>query len=145
MMPLFMPPKRIVPTLRLRGATTIAELCEAAGVACRASGAWTQREIALERADEPAVEVEPGSWGRVRVGVPPAHARTARERARFALAVLAYALMDTVARESIRGCEWARPGQRGRPATGGLSNRQRQAAFRARKRARAAGESTHGP
>lgn len=133
-----MPPPRIVPTLRMRKAMTIAALCEAAGVACRASGAWTQREVALELAAEPAVEAEPGSWGRVRVGVPPAHSRNARERARFGLAVLAYSLMDPVARESIRGCDWARPGQRGRPTTGALSNRQRQAAFRARQRARAA-------
>lgn len=142
MMPLFMPTARIVATLRLRKATTIAALCAAAGVACRASGAWTQREVALECADSPAVDAEPGSWGRVRVGVPPAYARTARERARYGLAVLAYALMDPVARESIRGCDWARPGQRGRPTTGALSNRQRQAAFRARKRARAAAPST---
>jgi hypothetical protein len=138
MMPLFMPPPRIVPTLRLRQTTTIAELCEAAGVACRASGAWTQREVALECTAAAAVEAEPGSWGRVRVGVPSTHARTARERARFGLAVLAYALMDPVARESIRGCEWARPGQLGRPPTGALSNRQRQAAFRVRQRARTA-------
>jgi hypothetical protein len=138
MIPLFLPPTKIVPALRLQNAMTVAALCEAAGAPCRGSGAWTQREVALQSGPAQAVEAEPGGWGRVRVSVPPTHARSARDRARFGLAVLAYVLMDPVARESIRGCDWARPGQRGRPATGALSNRQRQAAFRARELARAA-------
>lgn len=135
MMPLFLPPVHLVADLRLERAFTLESLCAAAGVPCRASGAWTQREVGVVAAAEPVVEAQPGSWGRVKVGVPPAYSRHPRDAARFALAVMAYVLMDPVARASVRGITWARPGQRGRPVVGAQSNRDRQRVHRARAKA----------
>lgn len=134
MMPLFLPPARLNADLRLEQAFTLESLCAAAGVPCRASGAWTRREVGVVSTAEPVIEAQPGSWGRVKVGVPPAYSGRPRDAARFALAVMAYVLMDPVARASVCGSAWARPGQRGRPVVGAQPNRDRQRAHRARAR-----------
>lgn len=75
---------------------------------------------------------QPGYSGDVVVTVPDEDERLA---ARAALAALAYGLCDSVARESIRGAQWARPAApRGRPRSGRAKNTaERQRAFRRRK------------
>lgn len=108
-------------------------LCSIAGVACRASGPWLQRMIAIERGSGYAISAEPGGFGGVHLHVPAG--LTPTQAAQYGLAMLAYGLMDPVARESIRGQAWAKPSvPRGRPRTGtALSARERQRAFRDRK------------
>jgi len=129
--PLFFPPARLVERIDTRNAIALRDLLSAAGLRCRASGRWTQRMIVIEPGG-PFIEREPGDWGAVRIGVP--DGLTARGRTRYAVAAMAYGLMDLVARESVRGAEWARPAApRGRPRTGcAMSNAQRQRAWRAR-------------
>ena len=103
---------------------------------CRASGRWAERRVAIDRGPELAIVTEPGDAGLVRVRVPAS--LTPRQAARWALSALAYGLMDLVARESIRGADWAKPAPpRGRPATGtASSNRERQRAHRRRTKRR---------
>lgn len=104
----------------------------AAGAQCRASGPWTQRPIVIAPGST-TVEREPGDWGAVRVGVP--NAASAATSARMAALVLAYQLMDPVARASVKGLDWARVRPPvGRPRSGiALTNAERQRLSRARK------------
>ncbi len=127
--------RALVPSAAAR-AETVRSLCARAGVDCLASGAWTERKVYL--VPVPAGEVlsivkEPGDWSAVQVGLPGVDINSVAA-ARGALLVLAYGLMDLVARESIRGVVWARPSAaRGRPRTGkAMSNAQRQARYRQR-------------
>ncbi|MFN3566675.1 MAG: hypothetical protein ACK4V1_11910 [Burkholderiaceae bacterium] len=132
---LFLPLPRFVPALSRARALTLREVCERAGVPCRASGAWTQRPIRiLARGNGLSVVAEPGSWGAVQIEVP--RGTSERTAARLALGILAYGLLDRVARESIRGAPWAKPpAPRGRPRTGtALNVRERQRRLRARAR-----------
>ena len=130
--PLFFPAPRVLERVEVRGAVPLRELLATAGVPCRASGPWTERLVRVVPGAE-GTEKEPGDWAPVRIGVPANLSR--RDAARYAVAVLAYGLMDLVARESIRGQPWARPSApRGRPRTGtASSNRERQRAHRARR------------
>lgn len=130
--PLFFPPPRFKRSLPVTGAVSLRALCALAGVPCRASGDWTERSIVLERSENCSIEAEPGGWGTVRIAVPKHLKPLAAHR--YALAALAFSLMDLVARESIRGQAWSRPAvPRGRPPTGmAQSNRERQRAYRRR-------------
>jgi hypothetical protein len=130
--PLFYPQPQYLPVLLFEQAITIRELCEQAGVPCRASGAWTERKVEI-REGSFAIHAEPGDWGGVRIFLPPG---TQRKRARCALSVLAYALHDLVAKQSIVGAQWAGPEiPRGRQRSGqAKSNAERQKSFRARHR-----------
>ncbi len=134
--PLFFPTARLVPHIDRHQALTLREVLLAAGAQCRASGPWTQRPIVIAPGST-AVEREPGDWGAVRVGVP--QAASAASAARMAALVLAYQLMDPVARESVRGLDWARVCPPvGRPRSGtAFTNAQRQRSSRARKRVQA--------
>lgn len=129
--PLFFPIPVFVASLDLASASTIADLCDQAGVRCAASGAWTQRRIQLRQGDTFAIEAEPGYVGAVRLTLPPGHPHPAR----LALAALAYGLFDGVARASIAGQSWARPAlPRGRRRTGvALPNSERQRRWRERR------------
>jgi hypothetical protein len=131
-MPLFFPAPKFVPAFGRAHALTLREVCERAGVACRASGAWTLRPICIVAGGSISVTAEPGSWGAVRVEVP--RGSTRQTAARLALGALAYSLMDSVARESIRGAAWAKPAPpRGRPSAGtALNVRERQRRLLAR-------------
>jgi hypothetical protein len=130
--PLFFPIPRIVPVIDAGSAITLREALASAGAPCRASGRWTERLLVIDPGFE-GIEKEPGDWSTVRIGVQANHA--ARDQARYAVAAMAYGLMDVVARESIRGLAWALPAKpRGRrPSGAALSSAQRQRRYRVRQ------------
>jgi hypothetical protein len=131
--PLFFPTARIVVELNLEKPVTLAELAADAGVQCRASGPWINRRVELVSGVD-FIEREPSDWGGVRVGVP--SECSPRDQARYALGVLAYGIMDVVARQIVAGQQWSRPSlPRGRKRTGkAMSPRQRQRKRRVQKR-----------
>lgn len=141
--PLFYPPARYVAKLNLAHAITLRDLCELAGVPCRASGDWVTRRVEIVLGgDLPlSIEAEPGYKGAVRIRVPGGDAVLGQPAYRIALGALAYGLMDGVARESIRGAPWAKPAvPRGRPRTGvAQAPAERQRRYRERQRDRSAG------
>jgi hypothetical protein len=128
--PLFFPPIRYVARLTpTSGAATLRTLCIRAGVPCRATGAWTERLVEVVVAHELGITAEPGEGAAVQIAMPRSEPR---QMARLALAAMAYALHDLVAKESIRGQPWATIATpRGRIRTGtALSTRERQRRFR---------------
>ncbi len=129
--PFFFPLPRVVPNINIDDAMTLRSLLESAGAQCRASGRWTERLIVLVHG-ESGIERAPGDWGAVRIGIP--QADSALAAARYAAAAMAYALMDVVARESIKGLPWTKPSApRGRPPKpGAQTNAARQRSFRLR-------------
>jgi len=132
--PFFIPPARVVEHLDASGSRPLREVLAEAGVVCRASGAWTERAICIVPGTPDLIEKEPGDWSPVRIGVPAGLSR--RDEARYAAVVLAYGLLDLVARESIRGASWSKPtAPRGRPRRGtAKSSAARQRAHRAKAR-----------
>ena len=134
--PLFFPPvsylKKIplAPSLALR--TTLRELCQHAGIQCKASGGWTDRAVEIVCADEIRIFAEPGDWGKVRIELPDSDIQ---QQARLALATLAYGMHDLVAKQSLQGAKWRKLGPpRGRPRSSrALSVKERQRKFRMRK------------
>lgn len=131
MLPLFLPGPMYVARLPVGGQRmTLMRLCERAGVACRASGAWTQRPIRVVFGQPWAAHALPGDWAEVRLQVP----GTGETGARQALGYLAYELHDLVAKESIRSQTWAVIAPpRGRPRRGrALTAAERQARYRER-------------
>jgi hypothetical protein len=131
--PLFFPPPQILEHVSSAGARTLRSLLAEAGAPCRASGPFTERPIRVIAGEPGLLQKEPGDWTVVVVGVP--SGLSERDAARHAAAVLAYGLMDVVARESLRGLPWAKPAPpRGRPRRGeAVSNRERQRAHRQRR------------
>lgn len=127
--PIFLPPVVYTPSLMLRSPISVKELCDRAKIPCRASGAWVERKVEIVRAPKLAVFAEPGDWGSIRIEAP---VSGRQQRARLALAVLAYGLNDLVAKQSLQGQQWVklRP-PRGRPRSKKpLSTRDRQRRFR---------------
>lgn len=104
---------------------TLRQLCMAADVPCRATGAFTQRRVFVAPGRHLEVTAEASPKTAVLIRMP---YQMRAEQARQALGVLAYQLMDPVARESIRGAAWAKfAPKRGRPRTGkARNNRERQ-------------------
>jgi len=138
-LPLFFPHPTYVAKLPRRGALPLAKVCALAGVACRATGRWTERLVIMDSDDklpQGAVWAEP-SGGTVRIMVPSAYNGSGRARARYALGVLAYVLFDLVSRESIRGEDWTTINAPvGRPrAVRALNGAERQRRFRLRRQA----------
>jgi hypothetical protein len=131
--PAFYPPARILVSIDRTGEIPLRKLIERAGLSCRASGSWAERGIVLMPGRDDILR-EPGSAGRVAIGVPAA--ASPRAQARHAVAALAYGVMDVVARESIRGAAWARvKTPPGRPRRGlAKSTAQRQREYRSRQR-----------
>ena len=138
-MPLFFPmPMPVAQLDNLDKALTLAEICQLAGVPCRASGPWTKRRVVMTSGETALILAEAAPRTGVMVQVPRhflgGHLKqnSRIKQARYVLAALAYGAMDLVARESVRGALWARPGTpRGRPRTGkALSNCERQRRFR---------------
>ena len=68
--PLFFPAVHYVPRLK-RTATvmTLRALCDQAGVACKASGAWTDRVIMLSASNALRIVAEPGDGSAVLIAV----------------------------------------------------------------------------
>jgi hypothetical protein len=131
-LPLHFPVPSYSPRLQTAVVNTVRQLCELAGVACRASGAWTSRPVEIVPAEEPFIVAEPGGFGSVRVGVPKRHNKSPMHAARYALGALAYALFDGVARESIKSAEWSKIEVLGRPKTArALTSAARQRRYRA--------------
>ena len=132
--PLFFSAPRIVAHIDTRGAHSLRELLAEAGAPCLASGPWTERLVRIVPSGQRRIDKEPGDWTPVCVHV--TAGLSGRDAARFAAAAMAYGLMDLVARQSIRGQQWAKPARpRGRPPTGAArSNRERQRAYRSRQR-----------
>ena len=114
-LPVFFPHPRYVKSLPRDGALPLADVCALAGVPCAALGAWTQRPILMtvladgdaQDGAQPWIQLEPGDWGAVALGIPAKRA-TPAARAQWALGALAYVLFDGVARVSIAGAAWAR-------------------------------------
>lgn len=133
-LPVFFPAPVYVRQIRGRS-RTISELCQIAGVECRAFGNWVNRPVVIRASgDITRIAAEPGDWGAVEITMP-ASIHSEREQARFALGALAYSLFDGVARASVAGHEWSRAAlPRGRrPGTARpQSNSERQRAFRDR-------------
>lgn len=102
-----MPRVRVVRRIDPRGvrSTTVGALCRVAGVECDVTGPATEREVYVYRASKLSVSREPGVMGAVAVGVAELGEK---DRAVLALGVLAYAVFDYVARESMRGVPEAR-------------------------------------
>lgn len=128
---LFYPPPIFRPKLKLARGVPLRELCAKAGVSCRASGAWTERQVEVATGQQLEIWAEPGDWGAVRIEVPNA---PPAEQARMALLAMAYGLHDLVAKQSVAHQPWARlKPPRGRPPTGqALTTAERQRRFRKR-------------
>ena len=135
-LPIFFPAPIYVRQIRGRGrGRSIEQLCQLAGVQCRAIGNWVNRRVVIRvMGDRISVAAEPGDWGTVAITIPESIV-VEQEQARFALGALAYSLFDGVARASVAGQAWSRaatpPGRRpgaARPK----SNAERQLAFRRR-------------
>ena len=133
-LPVFFPAPVYVRQIRGRS-RTIAQLCRAAGVECRAFGNWINRPVVIRAAgDTIRIAAEPGDWGAVEITMP-ASVQSGQEQARFALGALAYSLFDGVARASVAGHEWSRaalPRGRRPGVARPKSNAERQRAFRGR-------------
>jgi len=128
----FLPTPQVVPHLDKALARPLREVLQDAGVSCRASGVWTERPVLIDREFD-GIQKEPGDWGAVRVGVPASS--TDQQAARSAAYAMAYAIMDIVARESVRGATWAKiSAPKGRPPSGvrPMSSAERQRAYRLR-------------
>jgi hypothetical protein len=130
---LFFPHVSIV--ARIPGGTpaTVESLCRQAGIECRVTGPTASRRVYLRDADLLAVSREPGYSGKVSIDLPETDPR---RRAVLALGVLAYAVFDYAARESVRGwSEMRTASPRGRPRTPRpQTNAERQRAWRARQK-----------
>lgn len=127
----FFTPTNYVSELKLLKPHSIAELCERVNIPCLASGNWTQRKVEIRYGEILTIEAEPGDWGAVRLTIKKS---TKIKEAQTALLILAYALHDLVAKESIKNLPWSKvPVPRGRIRTGkALTNAERQKIFRER-------------
>ena len=99
MLPAIFPDVEIVKRIPTGRETTVTSLCEEAGIECRVTGPSAGRKIYL-RSDLLSVSREPGPSGSVAIGIPDGDRRA---RAILALGILAYAVFDYAARESMRG------------------------------------------
>lgn len=148
--PLFFPPVRYVKRLRLERlhprdshrdshgyshVMTLESLCHKAGVPCRGTGLWIQRKVKLVPGSNIDLTAEAGDWGKVQVRIPGLLKNISRKDARLAVAALAYALHDLVAKQSLLGNKWAQiKAPPGRPChRQALTNKERQRRFREKK------------
>ena len=126
-LPVFFPPPDI--SLRLpRGAsTTLLDLCREAGIDCRATGLMAARPLFVGASEKMRAVKMPGHLRGVWLGLPD---KKPKRRALLALGLLAYAVFDHGARESLRGLEVARatagPGRPRRRAPLSAAERQRR-------------------
>lgn len=96
------------------------------------------RKLEIAAGKKTRIVAEPGDWGKLRVELAAAEnsENDEQQRSRIALAALAYGLHDQVAKQSIRGENWAKvKAPVGRPRSGkALSNVVRQRRFRLKSR-----------
>jgi hypothetical protein len=133
MLPLIMPEVEIVKKVIAGRRSTVRTLCREAGIECRVTGPAAERRIHLRSAVQLEASREPGSFGSVSIGMPETRRK---ERAILGLGILAYAVFDYVARESMRGrseSEFSAPLGRPRKARI-LSGAERQRRWRDRRR-----------
>lgn len=136
MLPAAFPKVAVVAKVSPRGKrATVASLCQLASVECRVTGPSAGRVVYVSEEGEISAQREPGPAGDVSVGIP---GELTREGAVLVLGILAYAVFDYAARESMRGHpESASAPPRGRPrAPQPLSGAERQRRWRARRGAR---------
>lgn len=130
MIPVFLPKVKIVTKVKMGRELTIEELCQLANVECKVTGPSVRRIVSIFDSDELIIEREPGELGKVGIGL-----KTLAEKAEiFALGVLAYAVFDYAARETMRGLPESQsvfPVGRPRKAHV-LSGAERQRRYRAR-------------
>lgn len=132
MLPAIFPEVRIAKVERSGRRMTVAGLCEVAQIPCRVTGPAAQRLVYLRPTSEPEATREPGSIGVVSIGVPKGNEQRC---AILALGILAYAVFDYTARESMRGrpeAQLARPVGRPRKALP-LSGAERQRRWRLKR------------
>jgi hypothetical protein len=131
MLPAVFPKVAIVKRVPRGRGSTVRSLCRAAGIDCRVTGPAAERRIYFRFTSEIEIAREPGPFGSVSVGIP--DKGDGKEQATLALGILAYAVFDYAARESMRG----RPEARlklplGRPRkVRALSGAERQRRWRA--------------
>ena len=132
MLPAILPKVKIVKCSSI-GETilTISELFDVAEIECRVTGPSTERKVCLMVGDQIEITREPGPMGMVSLTLPPSNDKT---RAVLALGVLAYAVFDYVARESMKGHPLAKSAlPHGRPRkVHPLSGAERQRRWRQR-------------
>ena len=103
MLPALMPKVQIAAKVPRGGHShTIRSLCQAAEIECRVTGPSIERKIYLNEGALGVVR-EPSSTGAVSVTLPTFDADKQKKRAVLALGILAYAVFDYAARESMRG------------------------------------------
>ena len=131
--PFFYPPVIYVRELSQKTPFTIRQLCQQAGIVCKASGSWADRLVEIVRGKDIKIVAEPGDWGKIRIEM---QNDQRMQQARLALAVLAYGMHDLVAKQSISGHDWANLAPpRGRPKKArALSVSERQRRFREKRR-----------
>ena len=101
MLPAVLPKVKIVKWCPLGGTVlTIRELCNLAEIECRVTGSSTERRVCLQDGDQLEIARQPGPMGVVTITLPSLDIKT---RSGLALGVLAHAVFDYVARESMKG------------------------------------------
>lgn len=129
----FYPPPHYTTKLFLptRSSRSLKDWCSLAEIPCRASGSWVERKICVKKAPLFKIFAEASPHTSVLIESPTT--TKPQEQARLVLSVLAYSLMDPVARESIKGAKWNTISTRGRKPTGkARTNGERQRAYRER-------------
>jgi hypothetical protein len=132
MLPALMPKVQIVAKAPLGLPYTIGSLCREAEIECRVTGPAVERKVYLNKGSL-GVAREPGSLGVVSMTLPTFKSDEPRKRAVLALGILAYAVFDYVARESLRGrpeAQMALPVGRPRKARS-MNGAERQRRWRA--------------
>ena len=104
MLPAIFPEVAIVKKIPGGRRSTVSSLCRAAGIECHVTGPAAERKIYLH-SGQLDVAREPGSLGSVSIGLP---GGSRKDQAILALGILAYAVLDYAARESMRGLPEAR-------------------------------------
>jgi hypothetical protein len=131
MLPAIFPEVKIAKADRGGRAMTVSSLCDEAQIPCRVTGPAADRVVYLRQTAALEASREPGAFGVVSIGVP---AGKEQRRAVLALGILAYAVFDYTARESMRGrpeAQLARPVGRPRKAVP-LSGAERQRRWRSK-------------
>ena len=132
-LPAFFPPADVVAGLPPGERLMLRALCERAGIPCRVSGPPVNRRVRLAPGPTLRALRMPGPLAEVWLCVPRG---SRRRRALLALGLLAYAVFDYGARESLRGIAQARAtAGPGRPGSGkALTSAERQRRYRKRIR-----------
>lgn len=130
MLPAIFPKILIVKKAPRGRSETIQSLCDQAKIECKVIGQAIDRKVYLNTGDNMKIFREPGSYGAVSLVLP---RKSQVETAELALGILAYAVFDYAARESMRGQPASRSSRPlGRPKKARpLSGAERQRRWRA--------------